>query len=521
MTHSPPNISATNPQADSLAKFRAIDTWLNSPAQPNLADELEGLMSRVTELRACDIGHESRTEALGRIYCRCIANVEKLLPAFTKVSFPTPGKLRQATRSLQDLLYKTAEDLISTFMIEPAPALDARESSKTALWRAMHSLSLHVLISHLAAAPPNAGVWQLLHATYKRVSDQGIACLPPAEASSTYQDLYFATILAACGQPASFSSRETRFLADYLLQHSSLVSVVDKSEDVSTGTFWIDAACDAPATACTRKSAPPEPQVIYFDCDRLATLIRKQLAALRSGLRPEGIGLDSFAGTPAGQGTLRRLSEVLGKPGKRRFPRRRQHYRAVLCAGLENLWKLFSRGSGVELEPSSWMITNESPDGYLIMHVLGKASDVFVGDVVAIRAADGDKWQVCITRWVRSENQEHLEFGLQILAISAIPAMLASTTESEEEALDSHPQPVLILPKVPPLRTDEMLIAPSGFLDERPRHLVLVIEQENIEVREVRNTQLNEQTAHIEVFLIEPDISHALPDPAVKMEHPQ
>lgn len=96
-----------------------------------------------------------------------------------------------------------------------------------------------------------------------------------------------------------------------------------------------------------------------------------------------------------------------------------------------------------------------------------------------------------------------------------------STTEREERPRSSNPQPVLILPKVAPLRVDELLVTPSGFLDERPEHLVLVIEQENLEIREVRNTQLNEQTAHIEVFLIEPDVSQTLPASAAQMEHPQ
>ena len=519
MTHSLPNANVTAPHADSPEEFRAIAAWLDRPAQPNLADELEELTARTIGLRACDIEDALRTETLGRIYCRAIVDVEKLLPTFAELSFPTHGKPRPTKRSLQELLHEIARDLISLSMIVSAPTLT--ECRKTALWQAMHALSCHVLISNLAAAPPKAGVWQLLHTIYQLASKQGIARLRPAEASSTYQDLYFATILSACGLPASFSPRETRFLADYLLLHSSLVTLVDKPDDVPISTFWIDTASDMSATPCSRKAAPLVGQVIYFDCGSLATLIRKQLAALRSGLRPEGIGLDGFARTPAGRGCLRRLAELLGTPGKRRFPRRRQHYRVVLCAGLENLWRLFGQEARAEIETSSWMITNESPDGYLIMHVLGKASDVSVGDIVAVKAEDGDKWQVCITRWARSENQEHLEFGLKILAIDAIPAMLASTTEREERPRSSNPQPVLILPKVAPLRVDELLVTPSGFLDERPEHLVLVIEQENLEIREVRNTQLNEQTAHIEVFLIEPDVSQTLPASAAQVEHPQ
>ena len=509
MTQPPPNAHSVTQQADSLTKLRAIGVWLEGSAQPNLTDELEALMSRELELRACDIEHALRSEMLGRIYCRTMVNVEKLLPALTKSSFPPPRKLRQTTQTLQDLLYSVAEGLTSSCMIEATP--EARERSETALWQAMNAISYHLLISHLAAMQTKGGVWQLLHMAYKRASDQGIASQRPAGTSSSYQEIYFATILAACSQPASFSSRETRFLADYLLRHSSLVKVLDQSERVSTSTFWIDSKCDAPATPCSRKTAPPETEITYFDCDHLATLAVKQLAALRSGLRPESIGLDGFAGTPAGRGSLRRLVGLFQNTGKRRFPRRRQHYRAVVCAGLENLWRLFTQGSDLGIETSSWMITNESPVGYLIMHVLGDSSDVSLGDIVAIKAEDGDKWQVCITRWARSENQEHLEFGLQILAISAIPA-LASTTEGKERLCNSRPRPALILPKVPPLRIDDMLVTPSGFLDEQPTRIVLVIEQGNIEVREVRNTQIDEQTAHVEVFLIEPDIREASPD---------
>lgn len=139
--------------------------------------------------------------------------------------------------------------------------------------------------------------------------------------------------------------------------------------------------------------------VINFNCDGLASLIRKQLAALRSGVAPERIGLPDFAGTPSGRGALHRLAESLENPGKRRFPRRRQHYRAVLCAGLQNLWNLFSLGDAANVETSNWMITNESPDGYSIMHVFGSTLGTSVGDIVALRPESGSKWQVCIIRW--------------------------------------------------------------------------------------------------------------------------
>ena len=51
----------------------------------------------------------------------------------------------------------------------------------------------------------------------------------------------------------------------------------------------------------------------------------------------------------------------------------------------------------------------------------------------------------------------------------------------------------------------EMLVIPSGAVHEQFRNLVLVVENENINVREVRSTQLDERNSHIEVFSIEAD----------------
>ena len=50
-----------------------------------------------------------------------------------------------------------------------------------------------------------------------------------------------------------------------------------------------------------------------------------------------------------------------------------------------------------------------------------------------------------------------------------------------------------------------MLVVPPGVLDTEPKHLVLMIEKRNLELREVRNTALDEQNSQIEIFSIEPD----------------
>ncbi|MFZ4535265.1 hypothetical protein [Propionivibrio sp.] len=376
------------------------------------------------------------------------------------------------------------------------------QAQDLALWRDLYALSQHLLISNLAASPAGVGIWQQLHQAYDTARRLGLASNTPENAASTLQNIYFSAVLLGCAQPASLTSCEVNFVAAYLGNFADWIDSTNSIPAKTPATFWIDPACDAAAFACSRKTAPPDTPVLYFSCDRLATLLKTQLASLEAGGAPQQINLPDFAGTPAGHGVLRRLITSWGEPSKRRFPRRRQNYRAVLCSGLDSLWRLFQDGDAAEtIETSSWMITNESPDGYTAMHVSGKTGGMSVGDVTAIRTETGDNWQICIIRWALSENQEHLELGLQILATCAVPALLALPAETGGFGR----LPVLILPKIQALRSTEMLVVPSGALVKQANKLVLVVEKENIEVREVRSTRLDEQNSQIAVFSIEPD----------------
>ena len=147
------------------------------------------------------------------------------------------------------------------------------------------------------------------------------------------------------------------------------------------------------------------------------------------------------------------------------------------------------------------MITNESPDGYALMHVAGRISGLSVGDLTAIRTESGTSWQVCIVRWALSENQEHLELGLQILATRAQPARLALPSGDSNPAL----LPALILPAIGALRPTEQLLIPSSALGKLPDKLVLVVEKGNVELREVKCLRLAENTSKIAILTIAAD----------------
>ena len=486
-------VAATPP-----AGTQSLFNWLDSPLPAKPADELAQLHRQLGVWRASPLGGEQKALTLGRIYARGMSTVSSILAALSDVvlPIPIPRRTRQLIRSLQLLLRTLADDLQATVDAQPLGM-----PPELARWQILHALGQHLLVSSLVASPPAVGIWRQMHQTYEAVRRLGLTGAESPGGRATLQDVYYAAVLLGCAQPASFTSNEINFIAAYLARFAAGVEA-DLRAPPSPTAFWIDPTRDAAAYACARNTPPPDTAVHYFSGARLAEQLRQQLAELESGAPAKTIGLPDFADTPAGRGVLRRLINYWGDPGKRRFPRRRQNYRALLCCGLANLWQLFQHGEESLPATSNWMIINESPDGYAFMHVSGKTGELSIGDVAAIRTESGKAWQICIVRWALSENQEHLELGLQILATRAVPALLAQPGERHDHAL----QAVLILPEIRALRAGEMLLAPTATLSRLPSSLVLVVEQQNVAVREVRATRVTEQNSRIAIFSIEPEI---------------
>lgn len=464
-------------------------------------DEVTPLFSRLNALREEPGDGLLDTTTLDGVYTRSLDIVGALRPSLATLSLPVPRRYRQAVRRLLDMLRVLAEETFAASTVAPAQNQSAAEC--TALWRCMRALSLHLLLSSLAAAPAAIGIWLQLHRAYARARQMGIELWRPEGAPSSIQGIYASAVLLGCAQPASFTSREIDFAATYLDRFAERLAFVqdDAAKQEATARFWIDPNSDAPAIPYARKPPPPDTPILCFACDALVARIKQHLDALARGLAPRALALPEFATTAAGQGVLHRLIGYFGHPGKRRFPRRRQHYRAELCAGLSHLWQLFQPEALPPTDTSSWMVTNESPDGCAIMHVIGRTGNMSVGDVVALRAESGSNWQIAIIRWAQSENPEHLEFGLQILAAKAVPARLVRRS-GNAAAEQEEPKRVLLLQTPPAFTPSEMLIAPSGFINNHATQLVLVVEQSNIEIREIDIWQVEEQNSHIEVLSI-------------------
>ena len=489
------------------AAVRPIIEWLSAVQGEAAPENVATLRSHLLTLRQAGLPPERHLQLLGFIYDHSIKVVSTILPSLHDIALPVSRKMRQQIRGVQDLLEGLALDYLSSFVLLCDPTHEKpAHTPEVSIWRAVHCLRTHLLISDLFTAPAGVGIWQKLHGAYLTAQRYGLADQRLPRQELTLEQVYLTALLLSCSQPASFSSRELEFIADYIGRGADLI-VLSKEAPQGQALFWIDQGKDAPAHPLARRMPPPETSIVYFSCDGMAQLALDHLKSLESGYPAHQLDLPDFAQTPAGHGVLRRLVARWGKPAKRRFSRRRQSYRVSLCAGLDNIWHLLSQPEETPANTSEWMTTNESPDGSAVMHVSGATDHLHIGDLVAIRAeakpdAPPPPWNICMVRWALSENPEHIELGLQILAPTALPAQLAIKPSVPDAAQQAA---ALFLPGLPPLRPEEALVVSTGTLAEHPGKFTIFLDQDKIHLREMHATGINEQTSNIEIFSVEAD----------------
>ncbi len=484
---------------------KAILEWLALAHGRNGAEDAGELLQQLLLLRESPTTTGQRTQLLDLLHKHGERVVSAELPALHDISLPVSRKVRQRTMIIQEVLETLAQEYLNTLseLFDPRNTAHRNAPDQT-LRKVMQCVAWHIRISHLIAAPNSIGIWQQLHAAYRTARRLGLAEVAGPDGEPSVRHVYAHILLAAIAQPASFCSSELEFITDYIASSVKPVDIFETPPLDRTGVFWLDLDQDFPAHALARRMPPADTLALYFACDLVARDVREHLAALDNGAPAISLGLPEFADTPAGRGVLRRLALLWGQPATRRYPRRRQSYRVNLCAGLEQLWHLI-RHPDKERQISEWMVTNESPDGYALMHIAGPTAHLRVGDIVAVqptgeRAERFPSWHVGIVRWAISENPAHIEIGMQQLASHAIAAEVIRPLELEAGNLSA-----LILPEMPPLRAQPSLVAPTGKLSEHERRLIILVEQDNLGIREVRPTGLTEQTASIEVFSVVPD----------------
>ena len=496
------------PDHDSLTpsdnSTREILEWLAAVHGQISIDDGKGLLNQLHNLRIAALSNVQRQKLLDLLYLQAQSLTEQELDQLDLITLPVSRKVRHNTKILLHTLEMLTQDYLNSLAAVFDPdRKTATASAQTSLRRAMQTMARQIQTYHRIAAPPPPGLWQQFHTAYSNARRLKIENQPGISGTSSIQRLYISTLLAAIAQPASFTPPELRLIAALIESIPQAITLEITLPAPSPSIFWIDPSRDFPAHAIVRRPPAPDCEILYFSADIAASHAASTLNALQNGLATLPGKLPPLTKPRDTQRVLKRLIKLWANPSKRRYPRRRQSYRSQVAIGLTDIHHHLSGSTPDSAPLSEWMVTNESPDGFSLMHMAGNTPQLTVGDLVAIKAHDPQAgketgWQICILRWAISENPEHIEIGLQLLSSSAKPAQII--TPEPRRLLDA-----LLLPEAPTLRRNKAIVVPQDTLTQNSRGVIIMIEATNLALHEIRTTSQDEQSNTCDIFFIQAD----------------
>jgi hypothetical protein len=145
---------------------------------------------------------------------------------------------------------------------------------------------------------------------------------------------------------------------------------------------------------------------------------------------------------------------------------------------------------------TEWLVINESTNGFSVMYIGGQLADLSAGNAVGLRRASHEPWHIYIIRWARSENSEHIELGLELVATRAEAVHVAH----HSQATDLFPGPALLLPPLSLPGRPEALLAARGRFELLGPFTLLVDSQTRVQVAPCVATRVTLRTAGVDII---------------------
>ncbi|MBI4985789.1 MAG: hypothetical protein HZC24_10745 [Rhodocyclales bacterium] len=465
--------------------------WLAAPPAADPLRDLNPLRKHLTALAALGIPPLQHLKLLELFQERADLVAAALKSLLLDATLPVAKHLRIVAIGLANVHESlTAGYLACLREIPPASLHNLPRCEADLAAAGLTNLSQQFEIVHLVSAPLTSDFWLRACAVF------GSAGTDPAPGAHAARLQMKSLLALAAVQPEGFAPRELAFLASYLRLQGAAVEIREASAAHYSGDFWLDPLHGKDPAAGVR--LPPTPDAtLFYSCAALSRVAGQHLYRLEQGARPEDLGLPPEASAMDNRHALALAAERWLKPRRRQNPRRAHGHRVQLCTRIETLW---SGTDDAAATVSDWMIVNEGPGGYAVMHVAGELAGIVAGSAVGMRSAPDKPWGLCVVRWAHSENPEHIEFGLELLAAQAEPVRIARRDAAAAQL------PALLLPALPALQRGEALLLAKGCFSPG-RFTLIEAGNGRVRVAECSSGSLVLHTACIELFEFVRDFS--------------
>jgi len=469
-----------------------IAAWLPTLPRDEPAEAARAIVEALSALNRNRVRITLRQDITELLRAASDDLIPHLSNALASATVPLSSDSRSAAGLADELLTELAYSY-KLLLVEQSRRLFGFASSGRALLpvlRAMEVLAQRLEVGYRTYATNAKGVWSELHELYQFGLRRGLALRTLDGGGATPLEVYRNALLLAYAEPLKLMQGDLDRVVRWIRRFGNRASIGPSQHNRGAqGLFLIKSQRDVPGYALSKRHHPvPQPNDLVLNTLPLAELLLDQVSRLSAGESAGSLELPDAG--DAFRDLMGRLIKHWGAVPNRRFTRLRTHARVEIRVGIRGIWEFLDKGAAARTSAGEWMVTNESPRGFALMHVSGPIDSIRVGEVIGLRTRESDTCHICVVRWVLSDNPEHLELGLEELAPTARPVSIRKSRAGEGDG-----EPVLLLPEVPSLNQAPAILAPLAALDSTCE---LNLGELNSKLR-VRATRLLERTVSVQV----------------------
>jgi hypothetical protein len=488
--------------SQSLPVLNSALAWINSSGIGDPLHELAPLRHHLRGIAGTAMDPVERLKTLPLFQRRADAINDSLKTLLHQSTLPLMHRLRLIAQGLTEI-----HGLLAATTLHAARNLTASKLAEAG--RCLGNLCIDIFrnlaeqqqVALLVASTPHADLWRNSQIAYSLLAQ----CSPEevAASGSLFKDM----LALAAVQPETFAGHEIGLLIDYLRRSSHGVTIDRQPQGPLDSWYWLDERRGLPPMAVARRPPPAGGKTLYFNCSALAQTTEEHLRWLAAGENPEALGQPPLTGKEDCRGVLSRALAQWSSPPRRRNHHRPSSYSVEICPEFDRLWDLLSGtgDEGIEQVPipiTKWMVLNESPGGFAMMHLSGTFSGLVSGGALGLRTSPERPWNICLVRWARSNNPEHIEVGLELIAPSAAPVQIVRRDDETGSRLTR----ALLLRPAPGRRESETLLTSRSDAVGRP--FTLIAEPDGkLQLTECKVQRLALQTSNMEMLEFERNFS--------------
>lgn len=397
--------------------------------------------------------------------------VEAVLPGMQARLAGASVPLARATREHAHAVEKLLKELGAAYtrlVLAPEPmlAFGRRAQLYPALVAAMDLVARRLLLTYQLYARRPRFVWKTLHTLYRQAVEWGMADREVESPKASALSIYRAAVLTALADPPRLGPGELQQARDYIARFGDAASIgTTRYVAHPVNVFVLEGRRDRPATALAMQPKALRPTGSWvLVTRRLVERSQFHLSQLQTGMSLRELGLPNENDPARYRDLLQRLA--VNWQGKRRPRASRQHFwpRAEIRVGFAPAWRLLTeiendadRAIAHALR-NTWSVRNESPGGFALRHINGTVAALNVGELIGVHVGGRSDSYVCMVRWIKSDNREHLEIGLQHVAPRLVPVSFRGGLNG------SMSHPVFFAPVSPEFNRVPVLIAPAQLI---------------------------------------------------------